>query len=87
MSEFILAEQVATKLDLMQDNLPEFESQGIIKPVRKNGRIYYSSRDFFRLKGVLHFMRTNGLSIEEAQDRVANWNWFAQANSANMSAV
>jgi len=87
MSEFILAEQVATKLDLMQDNLPEFESQGIIKPVRKNGRTYYSSRDFFRLKGVLHFMRTNGLSIEEAQDRVANWNWFAQANSANMSAV
>lgn len=86
MSEFILAEQVAIKLDLMQDNLPEFESQGILKPVKKNGRTYYSSRDFYRLKGVLHFMRTNGLSIEEAQDRVANWNWFAQANSAAVGA-
>ena len=86
MSEFILAEQVASKLDLMQDNLPEYELQGIIKPVKKNGRTYYSSRDFFRLKGVLHFMRTNGLSIEEAQDRVANWNWFAQAHSASAGA-
>jgi hypothetical protein len=86
MSEFILAEQMAMKLDLMEDKLPEFESQGIIKPVKKNGRTYYSSRDFYRLKGVLHFMRTNGLSIEEAQDRVANWNWFAQTTTASASA-
>lgn len=86
MSEFLLAEQLATKLDLMESELSEFESQGIIKPVRKNGRTYYSSRDFYRLKGVLHFMRSNGLSVEEAQDRVANWDWFSQAQSAGVGA-
>lgn len=86
MSEFLLAEQLTAKLDLTQSDLSEFESQGIIKPVNKNGRTYYSSRDFYRLKGVLHFMRANGLSIEEAQDRVANWNWFPQAQSLSASA-
>ena len=81
MSEFMLAEQVAAKLDLTEDNLPKYETQGILKPVRKNGRVYYSSRDFYCLKGVLHFMRTNGLTLDEAQDRVANFNWLSQAQS------
>ena len=81
MPEFLLAELLAAKLDLTTNDLPEFEAQGILKPVSKNGRVYYSSRDFYRLKGVLHFMRTNGLSIEEAQDRLANWNWFSQGQA------
>jgi len=84
MPEFLLAELLASKLDLAVDELPAFEAQGILKPVSKNGRIYYSSRDFYRLKGVLHFMRTNGLSVEEAQDRVANWNWFPQAQTVGV---
>jgi DNA-binding transcriptional MerR regulator len=82
MPEFILAELFASKLELALADLPEFEAQGIIRAVVKNGRTYYSSRDFYRLKGVLHFMRINGLSVEEAQDRVANWNWFPQASAA-----
>jgi DNA-binding transcriptional MerR regulator len=79
MPEFLLAEQLALKLDLTQAELPGFEAEGIIRAVKKNGRTYYSSGDFCRLKGVLHFMRTDGLSLAEAQDRVANWNWFSQA--------
>jgi DNA-binding transcriptional MerR regulator len=79
MPEFLLAELLAAKLELDTTDLPQFEAQGIIKAVKKNGRTYYSSRDFYRLKGVLHFMRSKGLSVEEAQDRVANWNWFSQS--------
>ncbi|MFB3815730.1 MAG: MerR family transcriptional regulator [Terriglobales bacterium] len=82
MPEFLLAELLAAKLDLNPTDLPDFEAQGIIKAVVKNGRTYYSSRDFYRLKGVLHFMRTKGLSVEEAQDRVANWDWFSQTATA-----
>lgn len=85
MPEFLLAEQLAVKLKLVQAELGPFEAQGIIRAVKKNGRTYYSSRDFYRLKGVLHFMRTKGLSMDEAQDEVANWNGLAQpaASSAN----
>lgn len=78
MPEFLLAEHMASKLELEQTELPQFEQRGIIKAVMKNGRVYYSSRDFYRLKGVLHFMR-NGLSIEDAHDRVANFNQLSQA--------
>jgi len=83
MPEFLLAEQLAEKLDITQAELLDFEAQELIQPVKKNGRTYYSSRDFYRLKGVLHFMRTMGLSLDEAQDRVANWNWFAQAAASH----
>jgi DNA-binding transcriptional MerR regulator len=83
MPEFLLAEQLATKLEVAQAELPGFEAQGVIRPVSKNGRTYYSSRDFYRLKGVLHFMRTNGLSVEEAQDKLAGWNWMPQTVTAS----
>jgi len=79
MPEFMLAEQLALKLELAQAELGPFEAQGIIRAVKKNGRTYYSSRDFYRLKGVLHFMRTKGLSMDEAQDEVANYSGFTQA--------
>jgi DNA-binding transcriptional MerR regulator len=73
MPEFLPAELLAQKLDVQPGELPEFESQGVIRPVKKNGRIFYSSRDFYRLKGVLHFMRTRGLSLDEAHDQVVNF--------------
>ncbi len=82
MPEFILAAHLAAKLELNQSDLPQFEQQGIIKPVNKNGNTYYSARDFYRLKGVLHFVREKGLSADEAFDRVLNWNWFTQSAPA-----
>lgn len=72
MPEFLPAELLAQKLDVQPAELPEFESQGVIRPVKKNGRIFYSSRDFYRLKGVLHFMRTRGFSLDEAFEQVVN---------------
>lgn len=82
MPEFVLAEHLATKLDIQSAELPQFEQRGIIKPVKKNGHTYYSSRDVYRLKGVLHFMRTDGLSVDDAFDRVTNWNHLTQAAGA-----
>jgi DNA-binding transcriptional MerR regulator len=86
MSEFLLAEQLTAKLNLTDSDLPQFEAQGIIKPVTKNGHTYYSSRDFYRLKGVLFFMRDKGLTLDEAQNRLADWNWFAQSAGAPAAA-
>lgn len=82
MPEFLLAEHLATKLDLQPAELPQFEQRGIIKAVKKNGHTYYSAQDVYRLKGVLHFMRSDGLSLDEAHDRIANWNHIAQAAGA-----
>jgi DNA-binding transcriptional MerR regulator len=82
MPEFMLAENLAAKLNIEPSELPRFESEGIIKPVTKNGNTYYSARDFYRLKGVLHLISAKGLSTDEALERIQNWNWLAQGAAA-----
>lgn len=72
MSEFMLAQHFAAKLNLEESKLPDFVQQGIIKPVKKNGNTYFSAGDLYRLKGVLHFMREKGISADEALDRIVN---------------
>jgi len=72
MSEFILVQHFAAKLNIEESALPQFVQQGIIKPVKKNENTYFSSRDLYRLKAVLHFMNEIGLSADEAFDRVMN---------------
>jgi len=67
MPDFFLAEHLAAKLGLSQKELSDFEARGVIRRVAKNGHTYYSSQDFYRLKGVLHFMRNKGLSVEAAR--------------------
>lgn len=83
MPEFLLAEHLAMKLELQPVELPQFEQKGIIKAVNKNGHTYYSAKDVYRLKGVLHFMRNDGLSLDDAYDRVANWNQMQAEAAAN----
>lgn len=70
MPDYILSEHLATKLGLSEDELRNFEKRRVIHAEKKNGAIYYSSREIYKLKGVLHFMRKKGLSLEEARERV-----------------
>lgn len=64
------AEHFQTKLQLTTEELRDFERRGVIQGVVKAGRTFYSSRDLYRLKGILFFMRTHGLPLEKAQERV-----------------
>ena len=70
MPEYLLAELLAPKLGLSVEGLRGFEAKGVIRAVARNGRTYYSSRDCYRLKAVLHFMRDKGLSLEAARAKV-----------------
>ena len=70
MPDYFLAEHLAAKLGLPLEQLADFEAQGVIRRTVKNGRTYYSSQDFYRLKGVLYFVRDKGLSVREARSRV-----------------
>jgi DNA-binding transcriptional MerR regulator len=71
MPDYFLAEMLAAKLDLSQEELASFEARRVIRRVLKNGRTYYSSQDFYRLKALLHFMHKQGLSLEQARNRLA----------------
>jgi DNA-binding transcriptional MerR regulator len=62
MPDYFLAEMLAAKLGVSQEELAAFEARGVIRRAVRNGRTYYSSQDCYRLKGVLHLMRDNGTS-------------------------
>ncbi len=62
-------EHLLDKLQISAEELNDFEQRGILKGVAKAGRVFYSSRDLYRLKGILLFM-SRGLTLDEAQRRV-----------------
>lgn len=63
------AEHLLVKLRISDQELSNLEQKGIVKGIPRAGRVFYSSRDLYRLKGILLFM-TRGLTLEEAQGRV-----------------
>jgi DNA-binding transcriptional MerR regulator len=63
------AEHFVDKLDISPEQLSDFEQRGVVKGIARTGRVFYSSRDLYRLKGILLFM-SRGLTLEQAQRRV-----------------
>jgi DNA-binding transcriptional MerR regulator len=63
------AEHLLDRLQISAAELSDFEQKGIVKGIPKAGRFFYSSRDMYRLRGILLFM-TRGLPLEEATRRV-----------------
>jgi hypothetical protein len=63
------AEHLLDRLQTSAEKLSDFEQKGIVKGIPKVGRVFYSSRDMYRLRGILLFM-TRGLPLEEAIKRV-----------------
>ncbi|MEW5977096.1 MAG: hypothetical protein AB1898_14945 [Acidobacteriota bacterium] len=70
MPDYILEDHFLRRLKISPLELKGFEQKGVIRGVEKNGLTFYSSREFYRLKGVLHYMRSQGLSLEEARAKV-----------------
>lgn len=66
----LLQEYASAELQISIEELRDFEAKGVIKALVENGRVFYSSRDLYRLRGILKMMRTNRLSFEEAHQRV-----------------
>ena len=66
---YFSAEHLVDKLQISGEQLSNFEQKGIVKGITRAGRVFYSSRDLYRLKGILLFM-SRGLALEEAERRV-----------------
>ena len=59
-------EHLLDKLQISATQLEDFEKKGIVQGVSKAGRVFYSSRGMYRLRGILKFM-SRGLSFDEAK--------------------
>ena len=67
---FISLESFCASTGLARTQIDEFEARGLIASVVKGARRFYSLREVYRAKGILYFMRTAGLTPEEAGARV-----------------
>lgn len=60
------AEHLLNKLKISAIELRKFEEKGIVQGISKAGRVFYSSRDMYRLRGILSLM-SRGLPLDEAR--------------------
>ena len=67
---FVPAHHIQTQLEISAEEARFFEEHGVLEPVTKNGRLFYSARDVYRLRAILHFTRERGMSLEKAKERV-----------------
>jgi DNA-binding transcriptional MerR regulator len=66
---YFARERALDQLRISTTQLDEFESKGIVRGTAKAGRVFYSARDMYRMKGILLFL-SRGMTLEEAQQRV-----------------
>jgi DNA-binding transcriptional MerR regulator len=71
MPDYFRADQLAAKLELSLEELHNYEELGLIRGVRKRSFVFYSSSDFYRLRGLLHFMRDEGMSLKAARAKLS----------------
>ncbi len=67
MNDYLLLDQLAAKCELSEEEVRAFEERGVIHRITKNGHGYYSARDCYRLRGMLHLVRDKGLPLAEAK--------------------
>ncbi len=58
MPDYILEDRLIQRLEISSVDLQRFARKGMIQGVEKNGLVFYSSREFYRLKRALHYMHT-----------------------------
>ena len=67
---FVPAHHMQMQLKISAEEVLFFQERGVLEPVTKNGRLFYSARDVYRLRAILHFTRERGMSLEKARERV-----------------
>jgi len=67
---FVSVESFCASTGLSKAQVDDFEEKGLIASVTKGTQRFYSLREVYRAKGILYFMRTAGLTPEEARARI-----------------
>jgi len=58
------------KTGLTAAEVKDYETRGIIRSTAKGANQFYSLAEVYRMKGILHFIRTEGLNPEEAAAKI-----------------
>lgn len=66
---YFCTEHLLNRLQVSAEQLRDFDEKGIVRGIAKAGRVFYSSSDLYRLKGIL-LLLSRGLPLEEAKWQV-----------------
>jgi len=55
---------------LTAEEVNKYEARGLIRSTVKGANHFYSLREAYRVKGIIYFMKTHGLSADDAAVRV-----------------
>jgi DNA-binding transcriptional MerR regulator len=71
MPDYYTPGQVALKLGLTESQIAVLLAQGLMQPVRKNGREFYSAHQVYQLKAAIKLARKRNVSLKEAMTHVS----------------
>ena len=66
MADYYTPGQLAQKLDIAEAAIAELEAKGLLQPIVRDGRKFFSSRQAYHLRAALRLARKQKLSLEEA---------------------
>lgn len=70
MPDYYAIEQIARKLGMVGSQVSELLATAGFLPRTKNGRNYYSARDFHQLQAALRLARKHDITLKEALQTV-----------------
>jgi hypothetical protein len=82
MADYYTLQQFAQKLGLAEGEVLKLLTKGTFSPTMKDGRSFYSARQFHQVQAALRLSRRHGTSFEEALQMV-----FARASRVKQGSV
>ena len=70
LADYLRPEQLAVRFGLSEEEVQQFDKEGLIRAVTKNGYKYYPVRECHRLRAILNLVRDQGLSLADARAQV-----------------
>jgi DNA-binding transcriptional MerR regulator len=68
--QYVALMSFCERIGLTAAEVNDYETRGIIQSTAKGANRFYSLREVYRMKGILHFIRTEGLSPEAAAAKI-----------------
>jgi DNA-binding transcriptional MerR regulator len=72
MGDYLLKEQLATKVGLTLAEIDRLEGAGVIRPVARGGCRYYSARDAYKARFVKFLLTHRKMAWDEAVERASS---------------
>jgi DNA-binding transcriptional MerR regulator len=80
MADYYTPEQLAQRFKMTEDEIEQLQDQGLLEPTVKNGNIFFSSHQAYRLKVAIQWTQKKQIALAEALSQVEE-RWLAATHA------